>query len=116
MASLSGGVRWGLLNEILPKDGYIVGRSVFNMANGITQIIGYATGGVLITLLSPRGTLLTAAALYAAAAMTARCALTPARRERRAARRQARPGARTRPCSPRAPAATSTWRSGSPTA
>ncbi len=50
VASLGGGVRWGLLNEILPKDAYIVGRSVFNMANGITQITGYATGGVLITL------------------------------------------------------------------
>ncbi|WP_307131999.1 MFS transporter [Streptomyces aurantiacus] len=77
VASLSGGVRWGLLNEILPKDGYIAGRSVFNMANGVTQITGYATGGVLITFLSPRGTLLTAAALYATAAVVARCALTP---------------------------------------
>ncbi|MGW6013070.1 MFS transporter [Streptomyces sp. NPDC055210] len=76
VASLGGGVRWGLLNEILPNDAYIVGRSVFNMANGITQITGYATGGVLITLLSPRGTLLTAAALYATAAVVARCALT----------------------------------------
>ncbi|MFE7074478.1 MFS transporter [Streptomyces sp. NPDC057620] len=77
VASLGGGVRWGLLNEILPKDAYIVGRSVFNMANGITQITGYATGGVLIALLSPRGTLLTAAALYATAAAVTRCALTP---------------------------------------
>ncbi|MEU5702784.1 MFS transporter [Streptomyces aurantiacus] len=80
VASLSGGVRWGLLNEILSKDGsdgYITGRSVFNMANGVTQITGYATGGVLIAFLSPRGTLLTAAALYATAAAVARCALTP---------------------------------------
>lgn len=77
VASLSGGVRWGLLNEILPEDGYIAGRSVFNMANGVTQIAGYATGGVLIAFLSPRGTLLTAAALYATAAAVARCALTP---------------------------------------
>ncbi|MER6130737.1 MFS transporter [Streptomyces sp. NPDC001815] len=77
VASLGGGVRWGLLNEILPKDGYIVGRSVFNMANGITQVAGFAAGGVLIALLSPRGTLLTAAALYATAAAVARLALTP---------------------------------------
>ena len=76
VASLGGGVRWGLLNEILPKDGYLLGRSVFNMANGLTQITGYATGGVLVTLLSPRGTLLTAAALYLAAAITARLGLT----------------------------------------
>ncbi|WAU85591.1 MFS transporter [Streptomyces sp. Qhu-G9] len=77
VASLGGGVRWGLLNEILPKDGYIVGRSVFNMANGITQVAGFAAGGVLIALLSPRGTLLAAAALYATAAAVARFALTP---------------------------------------
>jgi MFS family permease len=77
VASLGGGVRWGLLNEILPKDGYILGRSVFNMANGITQITGYATGGVLIAVLSPRGTLLTAAALYATAAAVSHLALTP---------------------------------------
>ncbi|WP_151478342.1 MFS transporter [Streptomyces albicerus] len=77
VASLGGGVRWGLLNEILPKDGYILGRSVFNMANGITQITGYATGGVLIAVLSPRGTLLTAAALYATAATVSHLALTP---------------------------------------
>ncbi|MFE9683235.1 MFS transporter [Streptomyces sp. NPDC006285] len=76
VASLGGGVRWGLLNEILPKDGYILGRSVFNMMNGVTQIAGYATGGVLIALLSPRGTLLTAAALYATAAAVARLTLT----------------------------------------
>ncbi|MFF3484028.1 MFS transporter [Streptomyces sp. NPDC002701] len=76
VASLGGGVRWGLLNEILPKDGYILGRSVFNMMNGVTQIAGYAAGGVLIALLSPRGTLLTAAALYATAAAVARLTLT----------------------------------------
>ncbi|MDQ1036879.1 putative MFS family arabinose efflux permease [Streptomyces sp. V3I8] len=76
VASLGGGVRWGLLNEILPEDGYILGRSVFNMMNGVTQITGYATGGVLIALLSPRGALLTAAALYATAAAVARLTLT----------------------------------------
>ncbi|MFF3709385.1 MFS transporter [Streptomyces phaeochromogenes] len=86
VASLGGGVRWGLLNEILRedariedgcvKDGYILGRSVFNMANGVTQVAGFATGGVLIAFLSPRGTLLTAAALYATAAAVSRLALT----------------------------------------
>lgn len=81
VASLGGGVRWGLLNEILRedghiKDGYILGRSVFNMANGVTQVVGFATGGVLIAFLSARGTLLTAAALYATAAAVSRLALT----------------------------------------
>ncbi|MDT0614304.1 MFS transporter [Streptomyces lancefieldiae] len=68
IASLGGGVRWGLLNEILSKGGYLTGRSVFNMMTGLMQIAGYATGGVLVTLLSPRLCLLLAAGLYAVAA------------------------------------------------
>ncbi|MGC3002200.1 MFS transporter [Streptomyces sp. G35A] len=76
VASVGGGVRWGLLNEVLPKEGYLLGRSVFNMMNGLTQVVGYATGGVLVALLSPRLSLLLAAALYAAAAATARLGLS----------------------------------------
>lgn len=76
VASLGGGVRWGLLNEILAKDGYLLGRSVFNMMSGFAQITGYATGGVLVAALSPRVTLLTSAALYTAAALGARLGLT----------------------------------------
>ncbi|CQR63498.1 hypothetical protein [Streptomyces leeuwenhoekii] len=83
IASVGGGVRWGLLNEILAGDGgdggnsgYLLGRSVFNMMSGIMQITGYATGGVLVALLSPRPSLLLAAALYAAAAAGALGGLT----------------------------------------
>ncbi|MFC9465678.1 MFS transporter [Streptomyces coelicoflavus] len=67
IASVGGGVRWGLLTEILAKDGYLTGRSLFNMMNGVLQIAGYAAGGVLVTLLSPRLCLLLAAGLYATA-------------------------------------------------
>ncbi|MFI5688676.1 MFS transporter [Streptomyces sp. NPDC051636] len=76
LASLGGGVRWGLLNEILPKEGYLPGRSVFNMMNGLMQIAGFATGGVLVSALTPRATLLTSAALYLTAALGARLGLT----------------------------------------
>ncbi|GAB1329108.1 MFS transporter [Streptomyces sennicomposti] len=79
VASLGGGVRWGLLNEILAKDGtdggYLLGRSVFNMMSGIMQITGYATGGALVAALSPRVSLLLAAMLYAVAAAGVRFAL-----------------------------------------
>ncbi len=68
IASLGGGVRWGLLNEILTKDGYLAGRSLFNMMSGVMQIAGYAAGGVLVALLPPRLCLLLAAGLYGAAA------------------------------------------------
>ncbi|MCT9933615.1 MFS transporter [Planotetraspora sp. A-T 1434] len=88
LASLGGGVRYGLLNEILSRDGYLLGRSVLNMSVGAMQICGFALGGVLVATLSPRGTLLIGAALYLAAAITARFGLSP-----RPARAAGRPSA-----------------------
>lgn len=80
VASVGGGVRYGLLNEILTEDGYLLGRSVLNMSVGVTQIAGFAAGGVLVTVLPPRGTLLTAAGLDVAAAVLAlRLGRRPAR-------------------------------------
>jgi predicted MFS family arabinose efflux permease len=76
VASLGGGVRWGLLNEILTKDGYLPGRSLFNMMSGLMQIAGFATGGALLELLSPRVCLLLSAALYLLAALALRLGLT----------------------------------------
>jgi MFS family permease len=76
VASIGGGVRYGLLNEILPAGGYLLGRSVLNMSVGITQICGFAVGGVLIAILSARGALLAGAAAYLAAAAIARFGLT----------------------------------------
>lgn len=85
-ASLGGGVSYGLLNEILVRDGYLLGRSVLNMSAGTMQICGYAVGGVLVTALSPRGTLLVAAALYLIGAFVAFLGL-----DRRPARAAGRP-------------------------
>ncbi|MFE7773677.1 MFS transporter [Streptomyces sp. NPDC057445] len=85
IAAVGGGVRGGLLNEILRTDGYLLGRSVLNMSVGTMQILGYGAGGVLVGVLSPRGTLLTGAALYIAAAAVARFGLR--RRPPRAAGR-----------------------------
>ncbi|GAA2493997.1 MFS transporter [Streptomyces gobitricini] len=82
LASLGGGVRYGLLHEIVAKDGYLLGRSLLNMSTGVMQICGFALGGLLVTVLSPRGALLTGAALYGAAAAVARFGL--ARRPPRA--------------------------------
>ncbi len=81
IASLGGGVRWGLLTEILPKNRYLTGRSLFNIASGLTQITGYAIGGALLTTLPPRAVLLLAGLLYATAAAITRLGLTarPAR-------------------------------------
>ncbi|MEW9551869.1 MFS transporter [Nonomuraea sp. NPDC050783] len=75
VASLGGGVRWGLLNELLPREGYLLGRSVMNMAMGVVQIAGFAGGGALVAALSPRGALLAAAALHLAEAAVLRYGL-----------------------------------------
>ncbi|MFD8570228.1 MFS transporter [Streptomyces sp. NPDC059639] len=75
-SALGGGVRYGLLTDILNKDGYLLGRSVLNMSAGIFQITGYALGGILVTALSPRGTLLIAVGLYVLSAAVARTGLT----------------------------------------
>lgn len=71
LGSVAGGVRWGLLGEILPGNGYVLGRSVFNMSLGVTQIAGFAIGGLLVALTSPRQVLVIAAALSLAGALTA---------------------------------------------
>jgi predicted MFS family arabinose efflux permease len=76
LAALGGGVRYGLLNEILPAGGYVLGRSVLNMSTGTMQICGFALGGVLVATLSPRYTLLAGAALYLTAALVARLGLS----------------------------------------
>ncbi|MBD0711873.1 MFS transporter [Streptomyces sp. CBMA291] len=71
-ASLGGGVRYGLLDEILPRASYPLGRSIVNMATGVCQIAGFATGGLLVVLLSPRGAVLAGAGCYLLAALLAR--------------------------------------------
>ncbi|MET9323394.1 MFS transporter [Streptomyces sp. NPDC003038] len=73
--SLAGGVRYGLLAEILPPGDYLRGRSLLAVCAGVTQIAGFAVGGVLIAALSPRGALLAAVALALAAALTVRLGL-----------------------------------------
>ncbi|WP_459800883.1 MFS transporter [Herbidospora sp. RD11066] len=76
IASVGGGVRGGLLNEILSRDGFLLGRSVLNMTVGASQIAGFATGGLLVTLLTPTQTLLISAALELTAALVGRLGLS----------------------------------------
>ncbi|MBE1487895.1 MFS transporter [Plantactinospora soyae] len=76
VGSVAGGVRWGLLGEILPGSGYVLGRSVFNMSLGVTQITGFATGGLLVALTSPRQVLVIGGGLTLAGALTARLGLS----------------------------------------
>ncbi|GAA1404184.1 MFS transporter [Kitasatospora putterlickiae] len=70
-----GGVRYGLLHELLSRDGYLLGRSALSVAAGLVQIGGFAVGGALVAALAPSGALLTAAALHLLSAGTARAGL-----------------------------------------
>lgn len=74
--SVAGGVRWGLLHEILPAGRYLLGRSAFTIAVGAMQVAGFAMGGLLLTAMSPRQALLVAAGLNLVAATVARFGLT----------------------------------------
>lgn len=73
VASIGGGVRYGLLRELLPDAGYLLGRSTLAMSTGLVQILGFAVGGVLVSVLYARGTLLVAAGLFVVAGLIARC-------------------------------------------
>ncbi|MGH3263371.1 MAG: MFS transporter, partial [Trebonia sp.] len=86
LSALGGGVQYGLLNEILPPGGYLLGRSAVNMSTGFMQIVGYAVGGVLVNTLSPRETLIGGALLFVGSGCATRLGLP-----RRAARADGRP-------------------------
>lgn len=72
VSAFGGGVQWGLLNEIVPADGYVLARSLFTMSSGVMQMAGFGLGGFLVATLSARTTLVIAAGLYTAAALVAR--------------------------------------------
>lgn len=76
LTSVGGGFRWGVMNDILPDGAYVLGRSVFNIAVGVMQIVGFAVGGALVALVSARGALVLAASMYVVAASVTRVGLS----------------------------------------
>ena len=87
--SLGSGVRWGLLSEVVPAERFALARSAMNVAVGACQIVGFATGGVLLGLLTTAQVFAVAAALSAVAVPVLRSGV-----RERAPRRTARPGLR----------------------
>jgi hypothetical protein len=67
VTSIGSGVRWGLLSEVVPDDGYALARSTMNVAVGVFQIVGFAVGGVLLAFLDATSVFVLAAVLSAAA-------------------------------------------------
>jgi predicted MFS family arabinose efflux permease len=75
ITSIGAGVLYGLLGEILPPDGYVLGRSVLNMSVGAMQVTGFALGGILLGVVSPPTTLVIGAALAVGSALVLRLGL-----------------------------------------
>jgi hypothetical protein len=89
VTSIGSGVRWGLLSEVVPQQGYALARSTMNVAVGAFQIVGFAAGGVLLAVLEAGQVFLLAAALAAAAVPVLRRGVAE-----RPPRRRARVGVR----------------------
>jgi Major Facilitator Superfamily len=76
LAPVYGGVRAAVLPDVLPPGpGYILGRSMMRMVAQSAQIAGYGAGGLLLTLVSPRGALAFDAASFLASALLVRCGM-----------------------------------------
>jgi predicted MFS family arabinose efflux permease len=68
--SIGGGLRWGLLTEVLPSGQYALARSAMNISVGVMQVLGFAIGGSLLHLLGVEQVLWVAVALAALAVLT----------------------------------------------
>lgn len=65
----------GRLPALLPGDGYVLGRSLFTMTAAGSQVAGQGVGGLLLSVLTPSGTLWLAAGTAGAAALIAHLGL-----------------------------------------
>ncbi|GAA4241497.1 MFS transporter [Actinomadura meridiana] len=65
----------GRLPALLPGEGYVLGRSLFTMTAACSQVVGQGVGGLLLSVLTPSGTLWLAAGSAALAALVAHLGL-----------------------------------------
>jgi MFS family permease len=70
-------IRSALLPDLLGPHEYVLGRAVLNVTSYLTQVVGFAIGGALLTTTDARVTLWVAAALSVAAVLTTRFGLRP---------------------------------------
>lgn len=75
--AVAGAVRAAVLADILPREGFILGRSLLNVSVGAMQIVGYAIGGTLLAVTGPERALLLAASVAAATAVLTQTGLRP---------------------------------------
>jgi predicted MFS family arabinose efflux permease len=72
IAPVFGGARAASLPDVLGGEGFALGRSLLRMVAQASQIWGFALGGVLLAVLSPRPLLLLDAASFVASAVLLR--------------------------------------------
>ena len=61
--------RAAMLPDVLPDDRYVAGQSLGRLLNQSSQVIGFAFGGLLLTVMSPRSALALDAASFAVSAL-----------------------------------------------
>jgi MFS family permease len=64
--------RSALLPDVLPGDRYVTGITVVGVTTQILQLVGFAAGGVVVAVLSPRAALLADAATFVVSALIIR--------------------------------------------
>jgi predicted MFS family arabinose efflux permease len=72
VGSATSGSTMRLLHEIVPPDGFVLGRATLNIAVGVMQIAGFGLGGLLLVWFSPTTLFLCAAAGAALAVLILR--------------------------------------------
>lgn len=72
---VSTAARNALLPDLLTGDAYVLGRSLFTVAAGATQVLGFATGGLLLGLVGPYGALWLTAGTCGVSALVVRFGL-----------------------------------------
>jgi MFS family permease len=90
--SVAAASRNALIADLLPGNGYVLGRSVLNIAAGATQIAGFGGGALLLSLVGPTAAMWAGAGTAAAVALLYRLGLRA--REPRATTRRSIAGAR----------------------
>ncbi len=89
VVSVGSGARWGLVAEIVPPAAFPLARSAVDVSVGAFQVVGFAAGGLLLTVLSTTQVFVLAAVVSAAAVPVLRFGLAE-----RPPRRSARVGLR----------------------
>lgn len=74
-SAVASAARTALLPDLLDGDHYVLGRAVFSMAAGGTQVLGFAAGGTLIAAVGAQGALWITAVTCVASAVLLRLRL-----------------------------------------